>query len=142
MRAKQAKAFTASIGVDAGTLETKISARHHRFSSDEAPPKYDSADAHPDPYDYILAGLAACTLISIRLSAEAKQYPLERAEVEVSFKRRSPAAEGGQADHISRSIALYCDLSDRQRLSLMRAGNCAAYKNTATGMPITTEAAR
>ena len=140
--AEQPKTITASIGMEAGTLETAINARHHRFGSDKAPPVYDSTDAHPDPYDYILAGLAACTLISIRLSAEAKEYPLARAEVEVSFERRPPAVEGGLADHISRTIALHGDPSDRQRLSLMRAANCAAYKSIAGGIPITTAPAR
>jgi len=54
MGAKQAKTVTASTGMDAGALETTINARHHRFSSDEAPPAYDSTDAHPDPYDCTL----------------------------------------------------------------------------------------
>ena len=49
MRAKQPKTLTASIGMDTGILETTINARHHRFSSAEAPPTYDSTDAHPDP---------------------------------------------------------------------------------------------
>ena len=56
MGAKQAKTVTASTGMDAGALKTTINARHHRFGIGEAPPAYDSTDAHPDPYDCILPG--------------------------------------------------------------------------------------
>ena len=112
--------------------------RHHRFGVDEAPPRSDSIDAHPDPYDYILAGVAACTLISIRLSAEAKGYPLERAEVAVTFERCAPEQAGDRPDRITRRITLYGELTDRQRLTLTRAANCAAYKSITTGIPIET----
>jgi len=136
------KTVTASLGMDPGTLETDLAVRHHRFAADEAPPRYDSTDAHPDPYDYILAGVAACTLISVRLSAEAKGFPLERAEVEVTFERCPPAEKGGQPDRITRTITLHGDeLTDLERLKLIRAANCAAYKSVTTGIPITTLAA-
>jgi len=133
------KTVTASLDMTEGSLTTDIQARHHRFASDEAPPAYNSRDEHPDPYDYILAGIAACTVISIRLSAEAKGYPLVRAEVSVAFERRRAAVRGGQADHITRTITLRGDLSDGERLKLMRAANCAAYKSIINGIPITTE---
>lgn len=132
------KTVTASLGMTEGSLTTDIAVRHHRFAADEAPPRYNSADAHPDPYDYILAGVAACTLISIRLSAEAKGYPLERAEVDVTFERNPPLSEGGQADHITRKITLRGDLTEKQRLKLIRAANCAAYRNIVNGIPIAT----
>ena len=93
----------------------------------------------PRPLDDILAGLAAYTLISIRLSAEARQYPLERCEGEVSFERCALTVQGGRADHITRRIALNGDLSEVQRQNLMRAAGCAAYGSIANGMPITTE---
>ncbi len=90
----------------------------------------------------ILAGVAACTLISIRLSAEAKGYPLERADVEVAFRRQPPEVEGGQADQITRTITLHGDLSDQEYLKLIRAANCAAYRNIVNGIPIITEPRR
>ncbi len=142
MSDKAPKTVTASLGMEPGTLATDVAVRHHRFGVDEAPPRYDSTDAHPDPYDYILAGLAACTLISVRLSAEAKGFPLERADVAVTFERCPPEEEGGQPDHITRTITLHGDeLSDLERLKLIRAANCAGYKSIVTGIPVTTRAA-
>ena len=136
------KTVTASLGMEPGSLATDVLVRHHRFGVDEAPPRYDSTDAHPDPYDYILAGLAACTLISIRLAAEAKSYPLERAEVDVTFERCPPAEPGGQPDRITRIITLHGDgLTDLHRLRLIRAADCAGYKSITTGIPIETRAA-
>ena len=139
MSAKRPKTVTASLGLEPGSLATDLSVRHHRFAADEAPPRYDSTDAHPDPYDYILAGVAACTVISIRLSAEAKGYPLERAEVAVTFERCPPREPGGQPDRITRTITLHGEgLNELQRLKLVRAANCAAYKSITSGIPITT----
>ena len=135
------KTVTASLDMTEGSLATDLQVRHHRFAADEAPPAYNSTDEHPDPYDYILAGIAACTVISIRLSAEAKGYPLTRAEVSVAFERRPAVVEGGQADHITRTITLHGDLSESERVKLMRAANCAAYKSIINGIPITTESA-
>ena len=68
--AKKPKAVTASLGMEAGSLETRTSARRQRPSCDEAPPRHESADTHPNPYDYILAGLAACTLVPVWLSTD------------------------------------------------------------------------
>jgi uncharacterized OsmC-like protein len=136
------KTVNASLGMTEGSLATDIRVRRHVFAADEAPPEYDSTDAHPDPYDYILAGVAACTLISIRLSAEAKGYPLERADVQVAFRRQPPEVEGGQADRITRTITLHGDLSAEEHLKLIRAANCAAYRNIVNGMPIITESRR
>ena len=139
--AKARKTVTASLDMTEGSLTTEIQARQHRFAADEAPPAYNSTDEHPDPYDYILAGVAACTVISIRLSAEAKGYPLTQADVSVAFERRPATVEGGQADHITRTITLHGDLSDSERVKLLRAANCAAYKSITNGIPITTESA-
>ena len=135
------KTVTASLDMTEGSLAADIAVRHHRFAADEAPPAYNSTDAHPDPYDYILAGVAACTLISIRLSAEARGYPLVRAEVDVRFERRPPVVEGGQADQITRVITLHGDLTDEQHLKLIRAANCAAYRSIVNGIPIATQSA-
>jgi len=134
-----AKNVSASLGMEPGSLATDIVVRHHHFGVDEAPPRYDSRDDHPDPYDYILAGLAACTAISIRLAAESKSYPLERVDVEVTFERCQPMEPGGQPDRITRLITLHGErLTELQRLKLMRAGNCAGYKSISTGIPVET----
>lgn len=137
-----AKTVSAELGTQPGSLEVQLAVRHHRFAADEAPPRYDSADAHPDPDDYILAGVAACTLISIRLSAEAKGYPLERAEVDVTFERCPPVESGGQPDRITRTITLHGDdMTELERLKLMRAANCPASMSVTAGIPIETRAA-
>ncbi len=138
MTEQQPKTLTASLGMQPGTLETTVNVRHHTFGCDEAPPRYNSSDAFPDPYDYILAGLASCSAISIRLSAEAKGMQLERVEVLVGFERRKPEEPDGRADHITRTIALHGHLSDVDRLKLMRAADCAAYRSITSGIPVTT----
>ena len=130
---------TASLGMERSTLATTVTARWHTFGCDEAPPRSDSTDA---PYDFVLAGLAACTtLITIRLSAEAKGIPLEGADVRVVLERCLPQGDGGQADRITRTITLRSDLSEADRTRLIRAADCEAYRSISNGIPITTESA-
>ena len=86
--------------------------------------------------------MAACTLISIRLSAEARGYPLERAEVAVTFERSPPPEPGGRPDRITRAITLHGDeLTELERSKLIRAADCAACKSISSGIPIDTRAA-
>ena len=88
------KTVTASLGMERSTLATTVTARWHTFGCDEAPPRSDSTDA---PYDFFLAGLAACTtLITIRLSAEAKGIPLEGPTSASSLSAAFPKALVGR----------------------------------------------
>ncbi|MBL6851943.1 MAG: OsmC family protein, partial [Alphaproteobacteria bacterium] len=48
---------------------------HHDLIADEGPHE-GGADAGPTPFGYVLAGLAACTTITLRMYAERKNWPL------------------------------------------------------------------
>ncbi|MBF5090658.1 OsmC family protein [Novosphingobium sp. NBM11] len=69
---------TAHIGKD--RYRTEIEVDGHRIVADE-PPALGGANAGPAPYDLILAGLGACTAITLRMYADRKQWPLESLDV-------------------------------------------------------------
>ncbi len=69
-------------------------------------------DSGPGPYDFVLAGLGACTSMTMRLYADRKSLPLER--VTVTLKHSKIHAEdcaecetkAGMLDQIERVIAM------------------------------------
>ena len=68
----------AHIGRD--TYQTRIKVGGHALIGDE-PERNGGADTGPAPYDFLLAGLGACTAITLRMYADRKQWPLEAVAV-------------------------------------------------------------
>lgn len=65
---------SAHIGKDSYT--TRIEVSGHALVGDE-PARNGGQDAGPAPYDYLLAGLGACTAITLRMYADRKQWPVD-----------------------------------------------------------------
>lgn len=92
-------------------------------------------DAGPAPYDYILAGLAACTLMTLRMYAERKGWELGELELDISL-----AKDADKRPHIHRSLQCSAPLSNEQWQRLLEI--CAKTPVTLTlaqGSSITTE---
>ena len=62
-----------------GGYTQQIAAGHHRLSPTSPRPIGD--DIGPTPYDLLLAGLGACTSMTVRMYADRKRWPLERIRV-------------------------------------------------------------
>ncbi len=126
-----------------GTYTQQISTGQHRLFADEPRPIGD--DAGPTPYDLLLAGLGACTSMTVRMYANKKGWPLER--VEVSLRRTRIHAEDcaecettkGMISHIDRSITLVGDLDDEQRERLLViAERCPVHQTLTSEVDIAT----
>ena len=63
-----------------------IRAGRHTLIADE-PVAQGGLDSGPNPYDLVLAGLGACTSMTLRLYADHKGLPLERVSVTLKHSR-------------------------------------------------------
>ncbi|MEE8272395.1 MAG: alpha/beta fold hydrolase [Alphaproteobacteria bacterium] len=107
-----------------GRFQQAIAAGPHRLLADE-PESYGGKDTGPTPYGLLLAGLGACTAMTVRMYADRKKWPLER--VRVTLRHEKIHAEDcadcetkvGRIDHISRDLAFFGDLDADQRARLL-----------------------
>ena len=93
-----------------------ITAGHHVLGADE-PEGADGNDTGPDPFALVLAGLGACTVMTI-MYADRKLMPLEK--IEVRLRRLQPATAGQESRHrLERVIILRGKLTSDQRGRLL-----------------------
>lgn len=77
------------------------------------------------PDELLCAALGACTAATLRMYADRKGWPLEKAEVKVHFERTASFTE----TQMVRSIQLHGPLTGEQRERLLEiAGKCPLHK--------------
>lgn len=127
----------------AGPFGQEILAGRHVLAADEPEPI--GADTGPSPYDLLLAGLGACTSMTVRMYAQRKQWPLE--QVTVSLRHSRIHAEDcaecetgtGKLDRIDRVIRLDGGLDRDQRLRLLEiADKCPVHRTLRSEIVIDT----
>ncbi|HWV96134.1 MAG TPA: bifunctional alpha/beta hydrolase/OsmC family protein [Xanthobacteraceae bacterium] len=130
-----------------GKLQQQITVGPHRMLADE-PASVGGADTGPNPYEFLLSGLGACTSMTMRMYADRKALPLDRVTVTLSHRKihAKDCAEcetkDGMLDHIERVIAIEGDLDDEQRQRLMDiADKCPVHRTLTSEIHITTHAA-
>ena len=127
-----------------GKFQQEILTGPHHLLADE-PAKLGGLGSGPGPYDYLLAGLGACTSMTIRLYADFKKLPLENVSVKLSHRRihindcESCDTKVSMLDHIDRAITLEGPLSDEQRKRLMEmADKCPVHRTLQSKITINT----
>jgi uncharacterized OsmC-like protein/alpha-beta hydrolase superfamily lysophospholipase len=127
-----------------GRYQQEVLSGPHRFLADE-PVKVGGLDSGPGPYDLLLAGLGACTSITLRIYAEHKKLPLSRVSVRLSHNKihardcENCETKEGMIDHIDRAITLEGDLAPEQRQRLMEiADKCPVHQTLQSKVEITT----
>ena len=96
-----------------------VIARSHVLAADE-PLSKGGRDTGPSPYEYVLAGLGACTLITMRMYADRHEWPLSRAKVELWHEKVTAPGVASKSDRFHRIIYLDGELDDEQRLRLLQ----------------------
>lgn len=117
-----------------GKFTQRVQAGPHNFLADE-PPAIGGDDLGPTPYDLLLAGLGACTSITMKMYADRKGIPLDGVKIELEHSRDHVADcttcnnEVNRIDVIDRSIQLFGNLSDEQKAKLIEiADKCPVHR--------------
>ena len=128
-------------------FQQSVSAGPHRLLADE-PKAAGGDDTGLSPYDFVLAGLGACTSMTMRLYADRKSLPLTRTTVTLRHSKiyAQDCAEcetrDGMLDQIERVIAMEGALSSEQRQKLMEiADKCPVHRTLTSEIHIVTRAA-
>ncbi|MEA2879456.1 MAG: hypothetical protein QOF14_4652 [Hyphomicrobiales bacterium] len=129
-----------------GKFEQSVIIGKHRLLADE-PVSAGGNGSGPNPYDYLLTSLGACTSMTIRLYADLKKLPLKHVSVRLTHDKIHAAdcenceTKEGKIDRIDREVTLEGDLTTEQRARLMEiADKCPVHRTLTSEIDIRTRA--
>lgn len=127
-----------------GKFQQRVEVGPHHFLADE-PVRAGGLDTGPSPYELLIAGLGACTAMTLRLYAGQKSLPLTGVSVTLRHSKIHAAdcatceTKEGRLDRIDRTIALDGPLDDAQRARLLAiADKCPVHRTLTSEIEIRT----
>src|SRR5438067_10906270 len=114
-----------------------ITAGKHRLVADE-PIDAGGSDEGPTPYDFLSAGLGACTSMTMRVVAKRENIPLEGVEIQVTNDRMYAkdcadcTTASGYIHRFDVRIKLIGNLSDVQRERMLSVAKRCPVAKTLT----------
>jgi len=129
-----------------GKFQQTVTTGPHQMLADE-PVAAGGEDSGPGPYDFLLAGLGACTSMTMRLYADRKSLPLDRVTVTLKHSKiyakdcEECETRDGMLDQIERDISIEGALDADQRKRLMEiADKCPVHRTLTSEIRIVTKA--
>jgi uncharacterized OsmC-like protein/pimeloyl-ACP methyl ester carboxylesterase len=129
-------------------LQNTVVIGPHHLIADE-PKAAGGEDSGPGPYDFLLAALGACKSMTMRLYADRKSFPLERATVTLNHSKihakdcEECETREGMLDQIEVAIGLEGDAldADQRKRILEIADKCPVHRTLTSEIRILTRAA-
>lgn len=119
-----------------GLFQQSVVAGDHHWWADE-PVDMGGQDTGPAPFDFVMAGLGACTSMTLRMYARHKKIALEKVEVTLTYSKTD--IDGTRKDHILREISLSGNLTEAERAKLLEIANkCPVHKALEGNLVIST----
>lgn len=116
-----------------GGFVTCLETRGFVLTADE-PSESGGTDSGPTPYDYLALALASCTAMTMRAYADSKGWQIGELGAQVEHDRihaedcQECEHSSGRIDMLHRTLKLPVDLSEDQRVALMRiADRCPVH---------------
>lgn len=120
----------------AGKFQLTVRSGGHVLFADE-PASVGGLGSGLSPYELVSAGLAACTVMTMRLYADRKGFPLERASTSVEHEK---VAGMMPPDRFTRTIVLDGPLDEDQRAQILKiADRCPVDLTLVRGSDVQTE---
>lgn len=101
-------------------FKTTLTAGEHELIADEPENVDGGSNQGPDPYDYLLMSLGACTLMTVKMYARRKGWELEDLFLELKHSNQHDEDcincedEDSRIDVIEKELIVEGDLSDEQ----------------------------
>ncbi len=126
-------------------FRTEMLANGFSLVADE-PVSMGGSNAGPNPYDFLVAALAACTAMTLRMYADHKKWPLEAVEVRLTHQKvhakdcEHCEQKDGKIDVIERELTLFGPLDEAQRQRIKEiADRCPVHRTLESKVEIFTE---
>ncbi|WP_299047126.1 bifunctional alpha/beta hydrolase/OsmC family protein [uncultured Polaribacter sp.] len=137
--------LVAHLNIQEDNFTTSIQTKKHSFIADE-PATIGGDDFGPSPYDYLSAGLAACTVMTLKMYAERKKWDLQEVFAYITYSKKHSDDLGieldkpTRLDHLQKKLKLVGNLDETQRKRLKEiASKCPVHKTLLTTTIIDTE---
>ncbi|MCG2431062.1 bifunctional alpha/beta hydrolase/OsmC family protein [Aequorivita xiaoshiensis] len=123
----------ASLGQDE-KFTTNLKVGDHYLIADE-PKSFGGNNFGPSPYEFLSAGLAACTVMTIHMYARRKNWDVGNVSVHIDYSKEHAIdcqeceKDSSKIDTFKREIKLVGNLTDEQKTKLMQiADKCPVHK--------------
>jgi len=133
----------ASLDAEDG-FTTQMTVGSHTMMADE-PVSYGGNDFGPSPYEFVSAGLSACTAMTVQMYVKRKGWDLQNIEVHTSHtKVAKQIVENGEqkeikVDTFNREIKLKGNLDDKQIQRMLQiADKCPVHKTLHSAIEVIT----
>jgi putative redox protein len=124
---------------------TSIQTKNHSFIADE-PASIGGSDFGPSPYEYLNAALASCTVMTLKMYAERKQWDLQEVYVYISHSRKHSddlqieVEKPKYLDHINKKLKFVGNLDESQKKRLKEiASRCPVHRTIESQVIFNTE---
>ncbi|MEW4923811.1 bifunctional alpha/beta hydrolase/OsmC family protein [Algibacter sp. 2305UL17-15] len=124
---------------------TSIQTKKHNFIADE-PASIGGDDFGPSPYDFLSAGLAACTVMTLKMYAQRKKWDLQEVYAYITYSKKHSddlmleIDEPTRIDHLQKRLKFVGNLDEQQKAKLKEiASKCPVHRTLLSDTIIETE---
>jgi len=104
--------------------KTVVQMREHQISADE-PEQLNGTNQGATPMELLAASLASCTVITLRMYIDRKEWPISNIDADVEIE----PAQGDQATRIQLTVKVEGDIDEKQRKRIaIIASKCPVHK--------------